>query len=412
MASARSEEVRLESAATSHGAVDCDDGGINIGYEAEFFNNTSPRGYRVTDVVVSGIDTRCNGHDLKVALMSGGTTLGATEVTPINAATMVMPLSPRPLAQDVDAVYAELDDQVVPPTTPTPTVTPTPTPTATPTPTPTPTSTPIPTPTPTIPAPSAGGEGGGGDGLPATSPSPSSSTAPSPGASTLPSPDASASPSPSPLPSESGGTGLPPERCDPATATCGSTGDDSLQVSDGTVVTGPGKDTIIVATDPSSSSVNISSGKDDDVIVVSVSAGSTSEQTIRISTGSGDDTVRLSFASIEPGAVVHVDIFTGAGADVVGIPAFLPPGVTVSISTGPQDDAVITRGSELTALFDVTAMGRTSGGYVISGDGDDDVLNGGLGPDTVMGRGGHDELAGGAGNDRLGGARGNDRVAE
>jgi Ca2+-binding RTX toxin-like protein len=391
----RSDDRVLETETLSHGASDCDSDGVSVSYEVAFDEDQSPRGFRVQTVSVDGISADCEGHEIIVGLFDGPDTLARTWGTPISGPTMTLSLRRNPLVEPVDGVAVKIDEDFLPPVD----ATPTPTPTA---------SDPSASPTPTPESSATDGPG----------------SEPGPVVDASPAPKAPETPGVRPDPN---GDPLPASECDPTAGLCGTTGDDSAFITDGSLASGPGSDTIAVVTGPSTTQVAVDAGPGNDSVELEINAPSGTAQTIVIDAGAGADEITLSFGQIELGATVEITIIAGAGDDVIRIPASLPPGATVRIVAGAGND-VVSASSDRQSSGGPVMFAWVSGGYRIEGNRGADVLSAGLGPDlitggrgadVIAGRAGHDDLRGGthgdvvrgqAGNDRLSGGRGADSL--
>ena len=134
--------------------------------------------------------------------------------------------------------------------------------------------------------------------------------------------------------------GAPIPGClDDADTTCGSAGPDTIRESDGEVISGLGRDTLLISADDPSDSVRIVAGSGSDGIVLPAHAGG-----------------------------LDVSVFGGAGADRM---------ITRAFGGG----------------------GASSGSYFLDGGGGDDSMQGGDGDDTLHGGDGANDFNGGPGID-------------
>jgi Ca2+-binding RTX toxin-like protein len=169
---------------------------------------------------------------------------------------------------------------------------------------------------------------------------------------------------------------------------CGTTGDDNLSSSDGTVVGGPGDDTITVTVDSTTDSLTADGGAGADKIILNIEDAS---NLVSVKLNSGDGADRI-FLPGHPGTISPV-VKTGGSNDIVRIN---------SVPTSPRS-----------ALLQGTPVGRYS---INAGGGNDrvtlgtsnDLLDGAGGDDLLAGAGGLDEIEGGDGNDDMEGGDGAD----
>lgn len=90
----------------------CDPDGVAIKFTVGFFSAGSPTGFRVTQVIVDGIDPACDGADVFVTLASDTQDLAAG-VAPIGGPTESVAMDTPPLARDVERVRVEIAGAVV-----------------------------------------------------------------------------------------------------------------------------------------------------------------------------------------------------------------------------------------------------------------------------------------------------------
>jgi Ca2+-binding RTX toxin-like protein len=174
--------------------------------------------------------------------------------------------------------------------------------------------------------------------------------------------------------------GSPIPGCEPTTQNqCGTTGDDNLSASDGTVVAGPGDDTIILTVDETTNSLTVDGGTGADEIVLNIEDPS-NISAVKLNSGDGPDQI---FVPSHPGALSPV-INTGGSNDVV------------RLNTVPS--------RRIAASLQDTPVGR----YSINAGAGNDRVSSGTSDDLLNGAGGHDRLLGAAGLDKIEGGNGND----
>jgi hypothetical protein len=342
---ARPLDNNLIATPTSHGAGACDTDGVNASYEVAF-RNEAPQGFRVTTVVVDGVAPECVGHEMSVGLWSETNSLFASSPVVVDGATMRIAVPAQARAAAVDGVSVQIDAEELPPTTP----------------------------KRERPAP----------------PAPEDPEEPDPG-------------NPGP-----GTSDLPPSICDSKENVCGTTGDDQAEISEGSLISGPGEDSIQIDTEPTTQNVYVSSGPGADRVSLTINAASGTTQQITIVAGGGADTVIVRAGDVAPDAAVIIDLSTGDGADSVSLPSVAPRGTKVLVATGSGDDRVEARGSEIAAFFTVGGWELRTGGYAIAAGPGNDVIEGGMRPDRIWGGLGNDRLSGSGGADHLWGGEGKD----
>lgn len=89
----------------------CDPDGVAIEFTVGFFGAGSS-GFRVTQVIVEGIDPACDGADVFVTLADDTQDLAAG-VAHIDAPTEVVAMDAPPLARDVERILVEIAGGVV-----------------------------------------------------------------------------------------------------------------------------------------------------------------------------------------------------------------------------------------------------------------------------------------------------------
>ena len=122
--------------------------------------------------------------------------------------------------------------------------------------------------------------------------------------------------------------------------------------------------------------------------------------------GSGDDIIRAQGGDDVLSGGQGDDILDGGdGNDWASYAGDAP--VTVNLAlTGKQD----TGGAGGDILKDIENLMGSTGGDTLSGDGLNNIIDGGAGDDILRGMGGYDKLAGGFGNDKLYGGAGQDTL--
>ncbi|MGH2807531.1 MAG: hypothetical protein ACRDKT_09655 [Actinomycetota bacterium] len=180
---------------------------------------------------------------------------------------------------------------------------------------------------------------------------------------------------------QAGGGGDPIPGCEATEQNqCGTTGDDNLSASDGTVVGGPGDDTITLTVDDTTNTLTADGGDGADRILLNI-ADPTNISAVHINSGGGADRV---FVPRNPGSLSPV-VKTGASNDVIAIN---------TQASSPK----------LTSFLQGAPVGR----YSINAGGGADRVTAGTSNDLVDGAGGNDRLLGAAGFDTIEGGDGND----
>lgn len=113
-AGARAQPVSYPYAFGGKAFVSCDANGIRIDYDVHYRTAPAPAGYRVLRAVLSGIAESCAPGHVSVALRGRKDPLpGATGEAEISrGGTVALPLRVPPLAQEVEAVSAEVVPQI------------------------------------------------------------------------------------------------------------------------------------------------------------------------------------------------------------------------------------------------------------------------------------------------------------
>jgi Ca2+-binding RTX toxin-like protein len=163
---------------------------------------------------------------------------------------------------------------------------------------------------------------------------------------------------------------------------CGTTGDDNLSSSDGTVVGGPGDDTITVTVDSTTETLTADGGTGADKIVLNIEDAS---NLVSVKLNSGDGADRI-FVPGHPGMLSPV-VKSGGSNDIIRIN---------SVPTAPRRNYL---------------QGTPVGRYSINAGGGNDRVTLGTSNDLIDGAAGDDLLAGAAGLDEIEGGDGNDDMA-